>query len=53
MGRYAGLALSDQKLLMQAADGASKIVSTAEDGKSVLLKQADVMTDRMRFKDGK
>ena len=50
---YDGSALSGQQLFMQAEDAASKIVSTAEDGKSVLLKQADVVADRMRFKEGK
>jgi type VI secretion system secreted protein VgrG len=50
---YDSAALSGQTLHMQAEDAASKIVSTAEDGKSVVLKQADVVTDRMRFKDEK
>ncbi|QLK60064.1 type VI secretion system tip protein VgrG [Enterobacteriaceae bacterium Kacie_13] len=50
---YDSSALSGQTLIMQADDAASKIVSTAENGKSVLLKQVDVVTDRMRFKDGK
>lgn len=50
---YDNAALSGQTLHMQAEDAASKIVSTAEDGKSVVLKQADVVTNRMRFKDEK
>ncbi len=50
---YDSAALSGQTLHMQSEDTASKIVSTTEDGKSVVLKQADVVTDRMRFKDEK
>lgn len=50
---YDSAALSGQTLHMQAEDAASKIVLTAENGKSVVLKQADVVTDRMRFKDEK
>lgn len=50
---YDNSALSGETLFIQAEDAASKIISTAENGKSVLLKQVDVVTDRMRFKDGK
>ncbi|WP_395490816.1 type VI secretion system Vgr family protein [Cedecea davisae] len=50
---YDGSALSAQKLAIQAEDAASQTVSTSEDGKSVLMKQVDVVTDKLRFEEGK
>jgi type VI secretion system secreted protein VgrG len=50
---YDGSALSAQKLAIQAEDAASQTVSTSEDGKSVLMKQVDVVTDKLRFGGGK
>ncbi|MBM7341862.1 type VI secretion system Vgr family protein [Pantoea coffeiphila] len=50
---YDGSALSGQKLAIQAEDKASQHVSTAEDGKSVLMKQVNVVTDTMQFEKGK
>ncbi|MGV3347109.1 DUF2345 domain-containing protein, partial [Enterobacteriaceae bacterium LUAb1] len=49
---YDGAALPGQQLFMQTEDLASKIISTAEDGKGTLLRQAGAVTDTMRFKDG-
>ncbi|SER11279.1 type VI secretion system secreted protein VgrG, partial [Rosenbergiella nectarea] len=50
---YDGSALSAQKLVIQAEDAASQTVLTSEDGKSILMKQVDVVTDKLRFKGGK
>lgn len=50
---YDGNAMSEQSLVVQSADSASNIVSTADDGKSMLQKQVNVTADRMYFKEGK
>jgi len=49
---YDGSALPAQKLAIQAEDAASQTVSTSEDGKGVLMKQIDVVKDKMRFEGG-
>lgn len=50
---YDGSALSAQKLAIHAEDAVSQTVSTSEDGKSVLMKQVDVVTDKLRFEGEK
>ena len=50
---YDGSPLSAQKMILQSEDSSSKNLVTAEDGKGILLKQANVTNDRMRFKDEK
>lgn len=50
---YDGSPLSAQRLAIQAEDAASQTVSTSEDGKSVLMKQVDVVKDKLRFKGEK
>ncbi|WP_029684804.1 type VI secretion system Vgr family protein [Tatumella saanichensis] len=49
---YDGSALPAQKLAIQAKDAASQTVSTSEDGKGVLMKQIDIVKDKMRFEGG-
>ncbi|MDU1575800.1 MAG: type VI secretion system tip protein VgrG [Pantoea sp.] len=50
---YDGSALSAQRLAIEAEDAASKTVTTSENGKSISLKQVDVVTDKLRFKGEK
>jgi len=50
---YDGSAFPAQKLAIEAEDAASQTVSTSEDGKSVLMKQVDVVTDKLWFQRGK
>ncbi|MFA1282850.1 type VI secretion system Vgr family protein [Citrobacter telavivensis] len=50
---YDGSALPAQKLAIQAEDAASQTVSTSTDGKGALMKQVDVVMDKLRFEGEK
>ncbi|XHA19157.1 type VI secretion system Vgr family protein [Citrobacter farmeri] len=50
---YDGSALPAQKLTIQAEDAASQTVSTSTDGKGALMKQVDVVMDKLRFEGEK
>ncbi|BBT45926.1 hypothetical protein WP8W18C04_30840 [Enterobacter cloacae] len=46
---YDGSALAAQKMAIQGEDAASQTVSTSEDGKGDLMKQVNVVTDKLRL----
>lgn len=50
---YDGSALAAQKMAIQGEDAASQTVSTSEDGKGDLMKQVNVVTDKLRFEGEK
>ena len=50
---YDGSALAAQKMAIQREDAASQIVSTSGDGKGDLMKQVNVVTDKLRFEGEK
>jgi type VI secretion system secreted protein VgrG len=50
---YDGSALAAQKMAIQVEDAASQTVSTSEDGKGDLMKQVNVVMDKLRFEGEK
>ncbi|WP_312583901.1 type VI secretion system tip protein VgrG [Atlantibacter sp.] len=50
---YDGSALAAQKMAIQGEYAASQTVSTSEDGNGDLMKQVNVVTDKLRFEEGK